>query len=71
MKDQPTINTFYKWCYTKFGDPDAAMTARQELKEMRQRNLSFLTFLGDFLNVAAKTTINEEGKVLALKEAIN
>ena len=38
---------------------------------MRQRNLPFLTFSGDFLNVAAKTTMDKEGKVLALEEAIN
>ena len=47
------------------------ITTRQELKEMRQRNLLFLKFSGDFLNIAAKTTINKEGKILALKEAIN
>ena len=65
------MDAFYEWCRTKFGDPDAVITARRELKEMRQRNLPFLIFLGDFLNVAAKTTIDKEGKVLALKEAIN
>ena len=65
------MDTFYEWCYTKFSNPDTAITARRELKEMRQRNLPFLIFLGDFLNVAAKTTIDKEGKVLALKEAIN
>ena len=71
MQEQPTIDTSYKQFYTKFGDPDAAITARRELKEMRQRNLLFLIFLGDFLNIAAKTTINEEGKILALKKVIN
>ena len=71
IKEWPTMDAFYEWCRTKFGDPDAAMTARRELKEMRQRNLPFSTFSGDFLNVAAKTTMDEEGKVLALEEAIN
>ena len=65
------MNVFYKQCCTKFGDPDTAITAYQELKEIKQRNLSFLTFLDDFLNIAAKTTIDEEGKILALKKAIN
>ena len=55
----------------KFSDLDTAITAYRELKEIKQRNLSFLIFLGDFLNVTAKTTINEEGKVLALEKAIN
>ena len=65
------MDTFYEWCYTKFGNPNIVITAHQELKEIRQRNLPFLTFLGDFLNVIAKTTIDKEGKVLALKKVIN
>ena len=28
MQKQPTMDTFYEWCYTKFGDPDAVITAR-------------------------------------------
>ena len=71
IQEWPTMDAFYKWCHIKFGDPDAAITAHRELKEMRQRNLPFLIFSGDFLNIAAKTTINKEGKILALKEAIN
>ena len=65
------MDAFYEWCYTKFDDPNIAITAYRELKEMRQRNLPFLIFLGNFLNVAAKTIIDKEGKVLALKEVIN
>ena len=33
--------------------------------------MSFLIFLGDFLNIAAKITINKQGKILQIKEAIN
>ena len=29
------MESFYKWCRTKFSDPDGTMTARRELKEMR------------------------------------
>ena len=27
LKEWTLMETFYKWCYTKFGDPNAAMTA--------------------------------------------
>ena len=60
------METFYKWCYTKFGDPDAAITAQRELKEIKQRNLPFAIFLGDFLNTVVKTNMDEEGKILIL-----
>ena len=71
MKERPTMDAFYDWCRVKFGDPDAAMTARRELKEMRQKNIPFSTFSDDFLNTAAKTTMDEERKILALEEAVN
>ena len=35
IQEWPTMDAFYKWCYIKFGDPDAVITARRELKEMR------------------------------------
>ena len=35
------------------------MTARRELKELKQKNIPFLIFLGDFLNIAAKTIIDK------------
>ena len=38
---------------------------------MKQRNLPFATFSGDFLNTVAKTNMDEEEKILALKESIN
>ena len=71
MMEWPSMDSFYEWCRTKFGDPDKAMTARRELKEIRQKNIPFSTFSGDFLNIAAKTTMDEEGKILALEEGIN
>ena len=27
MQEWPTMDAFYKWCYTKFGDPDMVITA--------------------------------------------
>ena len=36
LKEWTLIKTFYKWCHTKFGDPNAAITARRELKEIKQ-----------------------------------
>ena len=71
LKEWTLIKTFYEWCHTKFGDPDAAITAWRELKEIKQWNLPFIIFLGDFLNTVAITNINEEGKILVLKELIN
>ena len=71
LKEWTLMEIFYEWCRTKFGDPDAAITAQRELKEMKQQNLPFTTFLGDFLNTIVKTNIDEEGKILALKELIN
>ena len=55
----------------KFSNLNITIIARRELKEIKQRNLSFLIFLDDFLNVIAKTSINKEGKILILKKALN
>ena len=38
---------------------------------MKQRNLPFITFLGDFLNTVVKTNMDKEGKILILEESIN
>ena len=35
LKEWTSMETFYEWCHTKFGDPDAAMTAQRELKEIK------------------------------------
>ena len=69
--EQPNIDSFYKQYCIKFGDLDKAITIQQELKKIKQKNILFLTFLGDFLNIAAKTIIDKEKKILALEKDIN
>ena len=66
--EQPKINFFYKWYYTKFSDLDKVINTQRELKEIRQKNILFLIFLDKFFNIAAKIMINKERKILVLKK---
>ena len=71
IREQLTIEAFYKQCYIKFGDPDKAIVACCKLKKIRQRNIPFFVFLGNFSNTALKANTDKEEKSFALKEIVN
>ena len=68
MKEWPTVEAFEGWCKTKFGDPNEKITKRQELYNLKQKKTDFTTFIGDFLNIASRTDMDEGTKISVLEQ---